>query len=373
MKETPAGRLVFAILTAAAVIFFSPWIGEARSWLRRTIPTHFNVTLNFVLAAIALAVLAITFARIRDRRAMRYAALIAAAGLAAWVAIGTASASPAQNAVERFHFVEYGLVTALFYRAWRPRGDPSIVLLPLIAGLIVGTLDEAWQWFVPERVGEWRDIFLNFGAIGTGLLMSLAMAPPVTFTARFARGSWSGVCLLTAAAVLALAAFMQLVHLGYVVRDDEVGTFRSRYTADELLTLSANRAATWRVTPPPTTLQRFSREDQYLAEALWHVRARNDAWDADVGRAWGENRVLEKFFGPVLDVRSYLTPAGVKWPDAQRADAQRRVGRAPRAAFESHAGPANFVLPWPRQPFWAAVMVLVVGLIGAARLSGSGS
>ena len=88
------------------------------------------------------------------------------------------------------------------------------------------------------------------------------------------------------------------------------------------------------------TLDRFSREDQYLAEALWHVRARNDAWSTDVGRAWSENRVLEKYFSPVLAITSYLTPDGVKWPDGQRADAQARAASAPRTPFVSKADPA---------------------------------
>ncbi|HKV99739.1 MAG TPA: VanZ family protein, partial [Vicinamibacterales bacterium] len=292
----------------------------------------------------------------------RYAALVAAAGLAAFVALDTASASGAQNAVERFHFVEYGLVTALFYRAWRARGDLSIVLLPLIAGLIVGTLDEAWQWFVPERVGEWRDIFINFGAIGTGLLVSLAIAPPPTFAFDLTEGSWRRVCLLGALAVFTLALFMQTVHFGYLVHDNDVGRFRSKYTAEELLALSADRASLWSVTPPPMTLHRFSREGQYLAEALWHVRARNDAWATDIGRAWDENRVLEKYFAPVLGVKSYLTPDGVKWPDGQRADAQARAGNAPRTAFFSHADPENFILLWPRHEFWAVVSGLILGL-----------
>ena len=101
-------RMRRAILTAAAIILSSPWIGEARSWLRRAIPGQFVLTLNIALGVIAIAALAIAVARIRDRRAMRYAALAAAAGLAAFVALDTASASGAQNAVERFHFVEYG-------------------------------------------------------------------------------------------------------------------------------------------------------------------------------------------------------------------------------------------------------------------------
>src|SRR5262249_14199034 len=201
----------------------------------------------------------------------------------------------------------------------------------------------------------------------TGLLLSLAIAPPDTFTPGFARGSWWRVCLLSAAAVLTLGAFMQVVHLGYVVRDDEIGRVRSKYTADELLALSAERAVAWRPTPPPMTLHRFSREDQYLAEALWHVRARNDAWATDVTRAWCENRLLEKYFSPVLDVRSYLTPDLVRWPDAQRSDAEARATIVPGAAFTSHADPANFVLIWPRRLFWAVVSGLSLGLIMASR------
>jgi VanZ family protein len=69
-------------------------------------------------------------------------------------------------------------VTWLFYRAWRDRGDLSTLILPVLAGLLVGTAAEAWQWFVPERVGEWRDIFINLGAVASGLLLSVAVAPP---------------------------------------------------------------------------------------------------------------------------------------------------------------------------------------------------
>ena len=65
--------------------------------------------------------------------------------------------------------------------------------------------------------------------------------------------------------------------------------------------------------------------------------------------------------------RSYLTPDGVKWPDGQRADAQARAASAQRTRFVSRADPANFVLVWPRHPFWAVVMALILGLTLAAR------
>ncbi len=83
------------------------------------------------------------------------------------------------NAVERVHFVEYGLVAFLFYRVLaRQAGDASIVVLPLLASFTVGTFDEWLQWFIPVRVGEAHDVFLNLAAIVCGLLFALALQPP---------------------------------------------------------------------------------------------------------------------------------------------------------------------------------------------------
>ncbi len=262
-----------------------------------------------------------------------------------------------------------GVLTGLFYRVWWDRADLSTLILPVLAGLQVGTADEAWQWFVPERVGEWRDIFINLGAIASGLLFSVAVAPPAALAWRLPGASRRGVGVAAAAVVLSLGAFLQGVHLGHVVSDADIGAFRSRYTGAELRALAVDRAKRWRRDPPPMTLRRFSREDQYLAEALWHVRARNDAWATDVTRAWHENRLLEAYFAPVLDVRSYLAPAGVRWPAEQRADAEERAGRQNPGGFVSHADPRGFVLVWPPAALWAGAAVLAAVFLAFGMLS----
>ena len=109
--------------------------------------------------------------------------------------MGTATPWPEVNAVERVHFVEYGLIAFLFYRASLPRrsvgeggrsADLSIMILPLLAGFMVGTLDEWLQWFIPYRVGEAHDVFLNLAALVCGLMFAVALLPPVKFRARLA-------------------------------------------------------------------------------------------------------------------------------------------------------------------------------------------
>jgi hypothetical protein len=218
------------------------------------------------------------------------------------------------------------------------------------------------------RVGEVRDIFLNSAAIGCGLLFSLAVDPPPSLAPRLARGSLPAIARFAAVVVLTFAAFFHSVHLGYEIRDDEVGTFRSRYTAGRLAELSAARAGRWSTVPPPLTIPRLSRVDQFLTEGIEHVRRRNELWDAgDAAGAWHENRILEKYYAPVIAVRSYHARDGSRWPDEQRRNAElaaRLSGDTslqPRA-YVSQSNPAP-IYTWPRWLYWTAIAAVVVLLV----------
>src|SRR5688572_28021633 len=74
---------------------------------------------------------------------------------------------------ERFHLTEYAVITVLFYRVWRPQGDATTFVLPDVAGLVSGVADEWFQWFIPSRAGELRDVVLNGIGIVSGLLFAV--------------------------------------------------------------------------------------------------------------------------------------------------------------------------------------------------------
>ena len=349
---------------SAAVVLASPFVADLRDALRRAAGTSYGTVLNLlVLGAVGVAIAAAAV-RIRNRRAERYAAIVAAC--AAGVAYVWANALPG---IERFHFVEYGIVTVLFYRAVRPyvarltggtTADPSILIVPALAALIVATADEWVQWLVPRRYGEVRDLALNAAAIGCGLLFSLGLDPPPGWRLRPTPRSLALMTALGAASVVALGAFLMTVHLGYVIADDEIGTFRSRHTPSTLLALAEDRRTRWvgGAVPEPA---RLSREDQYLTEGLWHVQMRNEAWGAGaVETAWRENRILEKYFGPVLI-------AGHAWPAAQRADAASRRGPA-SGAFVSHAERYP-ILTWNKAQFAGAVLAVAFFLLAISFTS----
>jgi hypothetical protein len=301
---------------------------------------------------------------IRDRRMARYsllaAALIGAAGFERVIRTGTADV----DVVEAFHFVEYGAFAALVCLACRDRPDASMLVIPIMGAIIVGAADEWVQWFVPSRVGELRDVGLDTVAAVCGVMVIIAIAPPRGRGGGLLAGSRERIGWWATAAIVTLAAFVQSVHLGFLVTSVEGGDFRSRYSGAELRTLGQERLERWRVNPPMLA-GRWSREDQYLSEAVWHVQARNlAAVRDDPATAWHENAILEDFFASALDTRSYISAAGFRWPPDQRERLSVR-GRG-TGRFVSRAAPYP-IFVWARAEYWIVVAAAVAGIVAGCR------
>jgi hypothetical protein len=288
-----------------------------------------------------------------------------------------------QDAVERIHFLEYGMIAVLFYRVWRRpsttfgaalsnvegrAGDPSAVVLPILCAFAVGTLDEWLQWFIPYRVGETHDVILNLTAIVCGTLFGIALEPPAAFTWRLQRASLPRLAMIVAMVGLIFAGFVSSVHLGHRLAVDGIGVFMSRHTIEELEAAERDRSERW-LTSPPVGIGRLSREDQYLDEGVWHVRERNRTWDeGDITASWRENLILERFFEPVLDRATYVSFSGNRWPAEHRADAQSRADHS-RSDFVSFAEPYP-ILDWNKTVYWvtvltAAALVVAAGVIAS--------
>jgi VanZ like protein len=352
---------IIAIAVSTALVLSAPFIGFVRSWIRTTFPGQFVRIVGGAIAVLAAVAIIGALRRIREHRTPRYAALAAAIGCAVWYSIVDATGNPDVDVVQRFHFVEYGVITFLFYRAWRALEDPAILVLPVLAGLLVGTADEWLQWFIPNRVGEIADVLLNGIAIGCGVLFSLGADPPACFQRRLHPGSLSKIGHLGATTILALALFFHIVHLGYDIHDDDAGVFKSRYSQSGLLKIAEAKRDEWRVHPLPLVLQRVSREDQYMTEGVTHVQRRNELLAAnDATHAWLENVILEKYYAPVLDTPSYVSRTGHRWSAEQRASVQSRSsGRD--ANYLSTANPYP-IYAWPRSLFWFLASALAVVL-----------
>jgi len=356
-------RLALAVAVATVVIVSSPFVGDIRTAILAAFPKQFQLIIGGAIAAAVAAALLVAVIRIRDRRIWRFGGLAVAIGGAMLYARLVATDNLLVDVVEHVHFVEYGVIAWLFYRAWRPGDDGTAVIWPLLAGTLAGIADEAVQWFVPGRVGEAHDVFLNVVAVCCGLCFAASVDPPARFGVPLARPVVRPIAYGVSAVLLAFAAFFHAVHLGHQLYEPGIGVFWSHYDAAGLIAASADRTGRWR-TAPPTQLRRLSREDQYLSEGLWHVQERNRAWGAgDPFTAWRENLLLERFFAPVLDTPSYAARAPARWPAQQRDETAARVGDDP-GFYVSRAAPYP-IYAWSPAAFWAVVAIIIAAVMSA--------
>jgi hypothetical protein len=329
-------RFIVAVAASLAVVLSAPFLQQLFSIVSTNWGPH-SRALGIAATAVPVgAALVAALARIRHRRALRYLAVLSSVCVG-----GFYIAFDSLSFTECFHFVEYGLLAWLFYRAFRRSDTPesaddgSLILLPMLSGLIVGVMDEWFQWFIPIRAGEARDVTLDIVATVCGLLFAVGVEPPARLTPAFRGQSGLRVGIAAGLAAGAFLFFVYSVHVGHEVHEPRIGSFRSRYTEEELRVLSRDRAVRWAV-DPPVTLVRLSREDQYLSEGLWHVQERNEAWEiGDFSKAWRENLILETFFAPVLDAPSYAG-SGHRWTLEQRTDLESRpdLDRTPSVSDE---------------------------------------
>lgn len=72
---------------------------------------------------------------------------------------------------ERIHFIEYGILGVLVFKALG-KGFKKIIIAILFI-LLTGTLDEIIQFILPNRVGDIRDIIFNVIGGSLGVWMGL--------------------------------------------------------------------------------------------------------------------------------------------------------------------------------------------------------
>ena len=67
--------------------------------------------------------------------------------------------------VERIHFIEYAVLGLLISRAVNVRTLHGIISTCCLI-ILIGVVDEIIQWFLPNRVGDMRDVSMNsFGGV----------------------------------------------------------------------------------------------------------------------------------------------------------------------------------------------------------------
>ncbi len=350
------------LLLALFIVATAPFMGTLRDLLLDLFGRRFVVALAAGFAVVVAGLVVAAALRVREprrsTRLLRLGGLALALVLLGVQVVGFGTGNLQVDAVERIHFLEYGALGLLFYRAFRRYGDASVLPLTVLAVALVGIVDEAVQWWTPVRTGDVRDVALNAYAGLCGLLFGVALEPPRGFRWRPDLPAARRVGRTAAVALLAFALFFDRAHLGYEIADPEIGRFRSFHPRERLAELKAERARAW-AADPPSGLAPLGKEDFYLTAAGWHVEHRNTSYHrGDWFHAWKENRILELYYTPFLTLRSFQPPhAQHRLPEAQRSEIN---AKRPRPDPEPYESPVlrQRVAVVPRVDFWVGMVLL---------------
>jgi hypothetical protein len=392
----------FAVAIWVAVIYTTiPFVRRLREAFVARLPAEL---IGFaVMAVVGLAAAAALLVLARSPRRLRPADALWLLAVAGAVLLWTRNLMGQPE--EAVHFLEYGALGVLTYRALRVRtADATVFFTAALLGVLVGTVDEIIQWVTPGRYWDVRDIVLNGGA---SVLVQVAVwrlvpRPPSATSTRSVRL----LCRLAAAEILLLtvcfAATPQrlqrladhapalqelargddvIAEYGFMHEIDQRTRFRSRLTRDELA--AEDRARSFEVAAALRDSRGAdnvvlrpvdSASDPFTAEVRVHLFSRNRnlgearraAADPDQRRqhltaAFREQLILENAFGRTLD------QSNSGWPQKLRDRVE--AGQDVEARYVSPVG-AHLITRIGETALRVLMLSLLVAALGCDLLAG---
>jgi hypothetical protein len=302
---------------------------------------------------------------------------------------------------EAVHFLQYGLLGILTYRALAHRlHDVSIYFAAAIICGIIGMLDEIIQWLTPERYWAFKDVWLNFLA---GSLVQIGIAKGLTpsiIGGLPSRRNFRVLCRLGMAAVVLLGfsvlntpeligwyadriprlRFLKtnksvMTEYGYLYIEPDIGSFRSRFSPSELRQTDQKRAK-----KAAEILDRYQSRDEYreflkiytpvtdpfVHEARVHLFRRDihfrlskkwidnqRAYSIHLTIAFRENQIMEKFFRNTLHNSAYV------WSAEKLALAEKYLMHDKK--YESQVS-KNLITRISKGQLGSFLIVLIIGL-----------
>jgi hypothetical protein len=350
-----------------------------------------------VLAVTAVAFLSLLYIlvfRLKIRTVSNYIWLTGIAGLYIYFTLKLW-----RNPEEAVHFLEYGLLGYLLFRALSLTiRDSSIYPTAFLIGALVGIGDEILQWVMPNRYWDFRDAGLNALAAGLIQLAIWKGLRPGIIGRKPGPRSRRRISVLLAANILLLglcasntpqrvARYAERIPgLSFLIkeepmseftlkhRDPEIGVFYSRLTLEGLykedLDNSAHYGQILREWKDRSYAEFLSQHHPLIHAFLYEMRVhlfRRDRRLQEGRRAgsikarknalfvsYKENLILEKYFGRTLEFSTYRWEAGEKAAVAGLIDREKPY-RSPVSA-----GPFHIKEPH----LWAAILAVLAALAG---------
>lgn len=363
MKKKKFWAWVWVALCILAILLIVPLARTIQAF----VSTHWGRSLFgcAVLGAVGIVFLAtvtrLVF-RLKVRSPGRLLWLAAVAGLYVYFTLKLWRAPE-----EAVHFLEYGLLGFLLFRALSYSiRDKTVYLAAFLISSTVGIFDEILQWIIPGRFWDFRDVGLNALAAGLFQVALWRGIKPSLISERVTPKSARriSVLLIMNLVLLGLCASNtpqrvaryagRLPSLSFLLKeepmyefslkheDPEIGIFYSRLSPDELKREDRENSGhyaevlrSWKDKDYSLFLSQYSpllhpflyemrihifRRDRKAEEA---ARAKKEiAAQESLFIAFKENLILEKYFGQTLEKSAY------SWTEDKRKEIEARLDKS---------------------------------------------
>lgn len=225
-----------AILAFISILFMAAWGRAIQHYAEKFFGKQILISITLVFILAGAWMFYHTVFRIREQRLKRLVLFCIIASVYIW------RLATLHVQVERFHLIEYGLLAVLVSLGALHRNQGIAALgWGLAAAWLGGLCDEFFQWWLPARVGEWRDVVIN---IQSGVLGLAALSLVYHHRLKPIKPSGKHVLyLMIVFSILSVLSgqFILKVHVfGIENTDAEIGVFNSLFSPETLLNAELN-------------------------------------------------------------------------------------------------------------------------------------
>lgn len=355
----------------------------------------FTYTILIIVLIAFIALLYLFIFRLRIRRFSQYIWLAASAALYSYFTIKLK-----EHPEEAFHFLEYGVLSYLFFIALSKRvHDHSIYITSISFVLLIGVLDEFIQWMMPERFWDIRDVGLNTLSAAISMLGLWRGIRPIYINKPVRRLSvnmllsivtidllFLGFCLSNTPEVVSyyakgVVSWLKdeepMVEYGYRYRDPDIGVIYSRLTLKQINEIDTHYGASYGIEIANALNKGSSFKDLmgaykppeniFIYEFIIHLQRREDALEVfkesnysytrHINTALKENLILERYF------KNTLRHAGYTMSD----DTLKELKKQALINDEMYASSVGMLITaFNQKTAWTIILITIIGLWAGA-------
>jgi len=348
----------------------------------------------FILALGFLGLFYLLFFRLRVRSASNYIWLFIVGGLYTYFTLKLWKIPE-----EAIHFLEYGLLGFFLFKALTHNiRNKSIYFAATLFALFIGTFDEIFQWIIPNRVWNFRDVGLNVLSGGLFQLAIWKVVRPKIISEKINANSLKIFSSVLASCLILLGlcasntsqrvafytkripslSFLQkeepMGDFGYKYKDPKIGTFYSRLSPNRLQDTDRENGKEYAQILNNSINKKYKEfiekynpiTNPFLHEFRVHAFRRdyyfkrgNKASDLKKKEefyfiAYKENLILKRYFTQTLKNSIY------KWRDKETKKAKALID-----ADKLYKSPvsSNLFTSFSEKTMWISILVLISFLV----------